>query len=129
MQDNQEATVQVTLRAYHQGCYSDTTKSIIIINTPANGRIISNRQPVILGFLVFPNPSNGNFEAKMKFSQPVKAMLDLMEPSQYSIINKKEFTTTGEVEIPYQLSNLSPGVYFLRLQAGGEYQIIKVMIK
>ena len=126
---DQEASVQVTLRAFHQGCYSDTTKSIIIYSTPANGRIASNRQPVILGFLVFPNPSDGNFQVKMRFSKPVSASLELMETNQYSIVNKKEFTVSGEQQIPYQLTNLSPGIYFMRLAAGGEEQIIKVMIK
>ena len=126
---DKEASLKVTLRAWYQGCFSDTSKTVIIFNNEfEDARIANTHMPLIEGFQAYPNPNQGQFSVKVKLSRKVSGSIELIEPKNYYVIHASTLNDQDKYELDFDLHNLSPGIYFLRFKAGNERQVLKLLI-
>jgi hypothetical protein len=122
--------INVKLRAWYGGCYSDASKTITIYN---NGEIKQAEpyvnQPLIEGFIAYPNPNRGDFYIEAKLSRVADIKLQIFNTSSGSIINIQEYQGLEDYTIPYNFSLLNSGIYVIILSAENEVQQMKVVIE
>ena len=125
----QEGIVQVTLRAWYDGCYSDSSQTIVIYYEEdyVSGSLKS-AGALITGFRAYPNPNSGDFYIGVSLSEASDIILSLYSTSDSHLLNRLEYSGLDKYEIPYTLSGLKEGVYVIILQAGGEQQTLKLVI-
>jgi len=77
---------------------------------------------------VFPNPNNGQFTLKVE-STVAKQMNVVIFNSLGSLIYSEQLNINGTLTKNMNLSNLSKGVYFIRLQTNDDVVIRKIIIQ
>jgi len=123
-------TINVMLRAWYGGCYSDSSKSVTIYNEEGSIPQKSTlNEPLILGFKVYPNSNDGNFYAEIELSRKADISLHLYNAGLGSAIDIKRQKGLESYEVPFNLVSLKPGVYIIVLIAEHEQQKLKIVIK
>ena len=92
-------------------------------HTPAYGFNLENDD-----VFVYPNPSRGKVNLVFHMDQPgeVKVQVYNIKGEQVSTITEQE-ATAGDQVVLWQSEGLAPGVYLVRITAGGiQYQVKKV---
>ena len=77
---------------------------------------------------VFPNPNNGQFTLKVE-SVVAKRMNVVIFNSLGSLVYTEQLSINGTLNKNINLSNLSKGVYFIRLQTNEDVVIRKIIIQ
>jgi len=112
-------TVQIT---DENGCVSSATSNVTFNDCTGIDEFGSRN------FSVYPNPSDGNFTirfAKLP-EKPVNITIsDVSEKEVYKLENRAVFDNELNIQVP----GLAAGVYFLKLAAGNEINIIRLVIK
>lgn len=86
-------------------------------------------QPVRDKLLVYPNPSNGEFEIELEADQVVNAVLDILD-----INGRKIFTNVisseegGELRKRINITNVPSGIYFLHVILGSDVLTTRLVI-
>ncbi len=125
-----EGIITVTLRAWSDGCYSDSSKTITIFNNEnEQEKRIPEMSPLILGFKIYPNPNDGNFRAAVKLSREADIQLKIYSLVKSSIIRDRSYKGLKNYEIPFNLNNLMQGAYIVILTAENERQSLKFIVK
>lgn len=127
---NTTGTVNVTLRAWYGGCYSDSSKSVTVYYEAGKmpQKSIMN-QPLILGYKAYPNPSIGDFYIAVELSRKADISLHLYNASTGADIGSKREYGLDSYAVPFNLTGLKQGVYFIVLAAGQEQQRLKIVIE
>jgi hypothetical protein len=126
---NDSGIVNVTLRAYYGGCFSDSTKTVTIYYQ--DGEIHLKQQeemPLILGYKAFPNPNDGKFQVQVKLSRKTNIVLKIYGLRNTGMLLSKELEGLDKYDIPFDINNLPTGVYVLILTAEKEQQSLKLVI-
>ncbi|MCF6185641.1 MAG: T9SS type A sorting domain-containing protein, partial [Bacteroidales bacterium] len=125
-----EGIITVTLRAWSDGCFSDSSKTITIFNNnDRQEKQISEESPLILGFKVYPNPNNGDFRLAVKLSRQADIELKVFSLVKGSVIHDKIHKGLDKYVIPYNMNNLMKGAYIIILTAEHERQSLKFIVK
>lgn len=118
----------ITLRSFEGECYQDYTKSIIVEEATELVDIGDTEEPFIKEFIVYPNPSNGNFTVKVTLSEQSDASLRLISMLTAQVSSEKRLLNSSEYEDNYQLM-LPSGTYILLLETPKGTKIRKVIIE
>ncbi len=124
-----EGIISVTLRAWSDGCFSDSSKTITIFNNKdIQEKQLSGEAPLILGFKVYPNPNKGDFKLAVKLSRQTDIQVKIFSLVKSLMIHDKIYRGLKNYEIPYYLNNLTKGPYIIILTAEKERQSLKFII-
>ena len=69
-------------------------------------------------FLLYPNPSNGNFTLRISTSNESSCNVNVVNSQGKCIYNKRLENSNGAIEEEIDLSNYSKGVYFFTINSG-----------
>jgi len=77
---------------------------------------------------VYPNPNNGAFTLQIGIDKNILASLKVENILGETIYNEQK-AIYGNQQIPIDLKGFANGVYFLKIQAGIEQKVIRVVLK
>lgn len=120
---------EITLWAYSGGCVSYITKQVEIselADTASNINLGYN--PLIKSVDVMPNPTKGRFSIRVKLREDYNAEVSVSSAGQGKPVERRELSGKSEYEESFDLSNAGDGVYILRIVAGSEQRVAKVLI-
>jgi hypothetical protein len=125
----EEGIINVTLRAWYGGCFSDSTKNIVIYYSDED---VTNKSveamPLILGCKLWPNPNNGNFSLDVKLNEVAEISVFVYSLQNRAKIFSRNYKGLKKYEIPFQFNDLVTGVYLVIIKAQNEQQSIKFII-
>ena len=126
----EEGVLNVTLRAWYGGCFSDSTKNIVIYSSDEEIEEKSfETMPLILGCKLWPNPNDGNFSLEVKLNEVSSITVFVYSLQNQAKLYVKNFQGLKKYEIPFQFNDLTTGVYLVIVKAKNEQQSIKFIIK
>ena len=124
-----EGEINVTLRAWYGGCYSDSSKTVMIFYEEGfEEGVFKSAGSLITGFRAFPNPNNGEFSIGVSLGREADISISLYAATNTKLIDKQEYKGLDRYEAPYTLGHLKPGMYVIILQAELEQQVMKIVI-
>jgi len=121
-------TINVTLRAWYNGCYSDSTKSVVFVSEMAQGMGENGEEPLILDMKAYPNPTDGNFRLTLELERKSVLLITLYN-SVGTVVESRKMEVDGYFELPYSLDGLMPGVYLLVVRGGYEQRQVRIVIR
>ncbi len=125
----QEGLINVTLRAWYDGCYSDSSKTVqIYYEEGFEEEITKSTSNLITGYRVFPNPNSGEFTVEVALSREAEISVLLYASSMANLIDRKDCPGQDHYVIPYSLSTLKTGVYVMVIQVENERQTVKIVV-
>jgi photosystem II stability/assembly factor-like uncharacterized protein len=78
---------------------------------------------------VFPNPASTDVTVRYQLTRPAAVKLEIIDPSGKSIYTRGVVhATEGTYEAIFSVGSQPPGVYVLRLNAGGDVQTSKIVV-
>jgi hypothetical protein len=77
---------------------------------------------------VYPNPSDGNFNLQVKSVESANVTVQVVTTTGQIILQTTTENPTGAVQIPFDLTDYSNGIYLLKIQVGGNLFIKKVTV-
>ncbi len=110
-----------------------TTAQMAFSSTPnCTASVLSSNKSTLeseVDLSIYPNPATGNINITFLQSEQQKVTISVFDTSGRSLnVIKSQIYDTGRIEIPYNCSNLAPGVYLLQIQRGNEV-VSKTFIK
>ena len=124
-----EGEINVTLRAWYGGCYSDSSKTVMIFYEEGfEEDVFKSAGSLITGFRAFPNPNNGEFSIGVSLGREADISISLYAATNTKLIDKQQYKGLDRYEVPYTLGHLKPGMYVIILQAELEQQVMKIVI-
>lgn len=127
---NNTGTINVTLRAWYGGCFSDSSKSVTIYYEEGGiPQKSAMNEPLILGYRAYPNPNDGDFYIGVELSRKADISLHLFNVGSGSAIDINRQYGLESYEVPFNLTGLKPGVYIILLVAEHEQQKLKIVIE
>jgi len=119
----------ITLWAYSSGCVSYITKQVEISELPdTTDNIQLGYDPLIKSVTVKPNPTNGQFGVDVQLRESHDAEMTISSVSHGTQIEQRKLAGEAEYSESFDLSNAGDGVYILRVVAGNEQRVAKVLI-
>jgi hypothetical protein len=120
--------VNVTLRAWYGGCYSDSTKTITIIDEEYENPDLRRNGSIIAEMRAYPNPTDGNFRVVLELEERADITLTLYN-NMGGIIESRKLNVDRYTEMPFSFDNLLPGVYLLVTRTGTESKQLRIIIR
>ncbi|QPH39440.1 T9SS type A sorting domain-containing protein [Pedobacter endophyticus] len=121
-------TYTIGLKATVGDCFKVFTKQITVIEGTSFNDPGTTKDPFIRSFIVAPNPSNGNFYAKVELQDVSNIKLRLLNTITGQLINTREESGSSTYNLPYYLT-LSTGVYVMILETPKGNMVYKVLIQ
>ncbi|NRT16447.1 hypothetical protein HNP99_002814 [Flavobacterium sp. 28A] len=119
-------TYTLGLQQTQGDCFATYTKNIVVEARTSTADPNSNSK-FITGFIVAPNPSDGNFKAYINFEETSTVNLRLFSGNgQFTAIQKKD-SGKKKYEIDFNTS-LSAGIYILVLETEQQTLVKKIII-
>lgn len=118
----------ISLISYVQDCFKTTTKTVLVEENTSLPDVGDADNPFIKEFIVYPNPSNGKFKAKVVLAEESAISLRFVNMLTNEVVAKKEEIGDKEYSIDYN-TNLASGLYFIILETPEGTETRKVIIK
>jgi hypothetical protein len=121
----------VKLTAYTGGCISTQVKQVEIIemfDSSGNFNYLGYN-PLIESMVIAPNPSDGEFVAKIALREVADIKLVVYGVDKGNIIDMRENYGLDSYEIPYNLRGNQSGVYIIIVTASNERKQSKLIFK
>jgi hypothetical protein len=124
---NTSGTYYITLNAILGNCRDSYTDKITIQQQYNEQNLeLGAKDPLILSFIVSPNPNNGCFTAEVTLREQNDISLKLYNFS--TLTNQKNMKGQDNYVVDYSIPNMTPGVYILELVAGNEHKMLKMIV-
>jgi PKD repeat protein len=121
-----EGIYTVLLQVDNGVCTDTISKSIEVVQGPSK-RITTNRMDQILGYKLYPNPNDGVFSLEVELNQESEIEICLFDMLGREVV--KEARIADEFTIVYNLPQLKPGLYVIRLSTYQQTKVIKFIKK
>lgn len=118
----------IGMKAMVGACEKIVTQPITIVKAQSFNDPGSVNAPFIKEFVVYPNPSSGQFTVKVTLQEATPVKLRLININSGNIASELQQSGSAQYTIPYNI-NLSGGIYSLVLETSKEYRVIKIMIQ
>ncbi|MCB9234831.1 MAG: PKD domain-containing protein [Bacteroidia bacterium] len=129
-------TYVLCLRVFDSPCADSICDTITVTQKVASSLTINVISPAMgvedpgsgPEIQVYPNPFTGAFKVNLNLDQADEVKADLFDLSGKSIRNIFAGTLPGgRSKLDFEAGDLTPGVYFLRISAGGKTSVVKVL--
>lgn len=117
----------INLRSYQGDCYMDYTKNIIVEQAVELQDIGDSNNPFIEEFIVYPNPSNGNFKIKLSLAEEANISVKVISLVTSSVMDARMEGGSRDYLLEYNLQHLQSGVYLLLLETPKGDEIRKLV--
>ena len=120
----------LTLKTFLGECQDELVKTITIVEGEEQGNIGGRLgyEALIEEFVVYPNPNQGDFKVRIDLSTAKDIRLTMIRQGAATQVFSEQWSGQSTYVLPFQLMSLTPGVYILMLETGGEKETIRVMI-
>lgn len=119
----------ITLWAYSGGCVSYKTKQVEISQLADTTHNINlGYNPLIKSISVMPNPTRGQFSITVKLREEHDAVVMISSAGQGTPIERRDLSGKSVYDESFDLSNSSDGVYILKVVAGNEQRVAKILL-
>lgn len=118
---------EVGLKGYSGQCDRLFTRNVVVLEGQPFADVGSTRDPFIKEFVVYPNPSNGQFNAKVALLEQADIRLRMMEVISGKIVSDQKYSGNSSYLLPYTL-NLPAGVYVMVLETPKGTRIFRTVI-
>lgn len=120
---------EITLWAYSGGCVSYKTKQVEISQLADTTHNINlGYNPLIKSVTVMPNPTRGQFSISVKLREEHSAVVMISSVGQGTPIERRDLSGKSVYNESFDLSTSSDGVYILKIVAGNEQRVVKVLL-
>ncbi len=116
--------------------YGQRDRMLAAINLYRTGLLTSDGCDSVVGiadreipglFSVFPNPASQSFTLQMQLNNKKEVSYCLVDPLGNGVI-QKSLGNLSDYQGDIDISGLSPGIYYLRIQAGKQISVHKVVV-
>lgn len=126
---SQAGEYTIGMKAMMGGCEQVLTKKIMILERQGFDNLGATQEPFIKEFTVLPNPSTGNFTARIKLLEKTAVRLRFFNMQHNSLVDDRHQSGSDSYEIRYELAGkLAAGQYFLVLETAKGSRILKIII-
>ena len=94
----------------------------------SNGRL-GYKDALVQQFSIYPNPNDGRFDVNVLLSEEKEIQLSVISFPTGSVEARYDGRSMDLHQVPFDLRNLSQGLYFILLRVGGEQQSIRFVKK
>lgn len=85
-------------------------------------------QQLLSSMTLFPNPTDGVTNLAINLSERADVSIQLVDLTGKVIINENKEMFTGENRYAFDATNLTNGMYFIRVSAAGTTQTVKLLV-
>ena len=114
-------------------CYTltVTTSGTSFINAVAstNTNKLAETENVEQAYSIFPNPASNELHVGYTSAEAQKISIQVIDQLGRSVIQYEQNASPGYNEFQYNTGDLSGGIYFVRLQAGENVELKKLVIR
>ncbi len=126
----EEGNYEVILNANSYNCMAQARKSILVTPTVEHDEDggqndVASRK--IISLVASPNPSNGNFNAKVKLSETLDATYYVVRIENGQIIEKRKVNGLDTYNEDFNIN--TPGIYAVFVEVGDERRVTKVLVQ
>lgn len=128
----QEAgSFKIGMRSFLAECKDFREKDLMVLNVNKenNSGRLGYRDDLVQQFSVFPNPNDGRFDVNVLLSEEKEVELMVINFPTGAIVAHYSGGSMDLHQIPFDLSNLTQGLYFVLLRVGGEQHSIRFVKK
>jgi len=120
-------TFSIGLTSHVGDCWADIYRTIIVEPVRVKDNRLASNQSLIKDVVAFPNPNRGDFSVEVNLNQESDVLVEV-----YSVYGKRLYMKQGAGLSAYKVDvNLfhTPGIYLVRIAAGGESQSLRVVVE
>lgn len=118
----------ITIRTRLGDCFQDYTKSLIVEEAGDFQDLGDTQNPFIDEFVVYPNPSDGQFTVKIALSEEAPVSIRIVSILSYGVVSEMDMEPSKEFSIDFDLFSQPSGVYMLMLETPEDIIIRKIVI-
>ncbi len=128
---NQPGTYDIGIITKRGNCIAEKVKTIIIAEK--DGVIVEdfskNEQKIIEEFIVFPNPTNGEFTAEVNLTEQGSISIKVFSFANNQLIAQERDRGKSSYKIPFNLSGVPTGIYAVLLETPYGSTLRKIIIE
>jgi hypothetical protein len=121
-------TYEFSLIAYSRGCADMVKKYVQVVNQGEDSNLKSGVADLIQSVKLYPNPNSGEFSADILLSRKADVLMRIVNvgngSTEYMNVAKGSEFYTERFSL-----HLTPGVYLLYIQAGGESRTVNIVVR
>lgn len=128
---SEPGTFNVGMRSFLAECRDIREKELIVLagqKENSSGRL-GYKDALVQQFSVYPNPNDGRFDVNVLLSEKKEIQLRVINFPAGSVEARYDGGSMDLHQVPFDLSNLSQGLYFILLRVGEEQQSIRFVKK
>ena len=119
---------EIILRSNQGTCFLDYMKTILIEESENIADIGDAEIPFIQEFVIYPNPTSGEFKVSIVLSEASPISLKMFSIAANDLVHKRLENAADSFEIDYYVS-LASGTYILLLETAKGSEIRKIIIR
>ncbi len=125
---DEPGTYEFVMRTYQGECYAEYTKKLVVEKATELPNVGDARKPFIEEFLVYPNPTDGNFTVKVVLAEAASIVLRVFSLTHNQVEYEQRKDGLTAYEIPVHMT-VSSGAYVLVLETPEGDEIRKIIIE
>ncbi|WP_299432853.1 T9SS type A sorting domain-containing protein [uncultured Aquimarina sp.] len=128
LQFNQPGEYDITLRTTVGDCETFFTKTITVRESTFDRE--QQNQNGLQQYLMYPNPTRGNFTIELTFDQETPIDIKLFSIANNSLLYQHQQQGETQYNIPFNLEGIIPsGIYFLLLETPQKSYVRKIIVE
>ena len=120
-------TYTIGMKAYAGPCWKAVTQKVIVLQAQPFDDPGTVGDPLVQTFTVTPNPNNGEFTVHIVLSDMVKIRLRLISMLTDVTVDDRQESGNNRYDLPYHMSNMAKGGYFLVLETPKGNTVYKII--
>ncbi|MEZ4946408.1 MAG: T9SS type A sorting domain-containing protein [Cyclobacteriaceae bacterium] len=128
---SEPGTFNVGMQSFLAECRDFREKELIVLadQKESNSGRLGYKDALVQQFSVYPNPNDGRFDVNVLLREEKEIQLRVINFPTGSVEARYDGRSMDLHQVPFDLRNLSQGLYFILLRVGGEQQSIRFVKK